>query len=69
MSGKEEAHTRLAQLPGAGARKRETRHKMNADTDWHVRIVTSKMSCAQETRERVLKDSPRSKQEGEGDGS
>jgi len=33
-----------------------------------VKIVTSKMSCAQ-VKERVVKDSPRSKHEGRGDGS
>jgi hypothetical protein len=60
---KEEARARLAQLPLPCTSERD---KMNADR--HVRIVTSKMSCTQ-VKERVVKDSPRSKHEGRGDGS
>jgi hypothetical protein len=60
---KEEVCTRLAQLPCTS--KRDAGELLIADR--HVMIVTSKMSCAQ-VKERVVKDSPRSKHEGRGRG-
>jgi hypothetical protein len=57
----------LAQLPC----RRETETEQERPrriADRRVKIVTSKMSCAQ-VKERVVKDSPRSKHEGRCDGS
>ncbi len=65
---KEEACTRLAQLPCKLTSKRDTDKMLIADR--HVRIVTSKMSCTQvKEKERDVRDLPRSKHEGRGDGS
>ena len=50
----------LAQLPGRGETEQERPRRI---ADRHIKIVTSKMSYAQ-MKERVVKDSPRSKQEG-----
>ena len=51
---------RLVQLPGRGETEQERPRRI---ADRHIKIVTSKMSYAQ-VQERVVKDSPRSKQEG-----
>jgi hypothetical protein len=50
----------LVQLPGRGETEQERPRRI---ADRHVKIVTSKMSYAQ-MKERVVKDSPRSKHEG-----
>ncbi len=50
----------LVQLPG---RRKTEQERPRRIADRHIKIVTSKMSYAQ-MKERVVKDSPRSKQEG-----
>ena len=50
----------LAQLPCRGETEQERPRRI---ADRHVKIVTSKMSYAQ-MKERVVKDSPRSKHDG-----
>ena len=52
----------LAQLPCRSRRETE-QERPRRIADRHVKIVTSKMSYAQ-MKERVVKDSPRSKHEG-----
>jgi hypothetical protein len=47
-------------------KKRLVPISLRRNADRHVRIVTSKISCAQ-VKERVVKDSPRSKHKGRGD--
>ncbi len=53
---------RLAQLPCTDETEQERPRRIAGR---HVMIVTSKMSCARKTRERVVRDSPRSKQKEE----
>ncbi len=64
LGDKEEAYLRPSR---SVTRYKQTRHNTNADR--HVRIVTSKMSCAQE-KERVVRETlPEANKREKGDGS
>jgi hypothetical protein len=56
VTDKEEACTRLAQLPCTDETEQERPRRI---ADRHVMIVTSKMSCAQKTRESCERLSPK----------
>ena len=67
-SDKEEACTRLAQLPCTGM---HARHRRRNTEELLIGMLESlRVKCRTRRRqERVVRDSPRSKQKGRGDGS
>ena len=68
VTDKEEACTRLAQLPCTGM---HARHRRRNTEELLIGMLESlRVKCrAHRRQERVVRDSPRSKQKGRGDGS